>query len=87
MTPLQMAMVGGGDRQPRRRDAAADRRAHRLARRQDDHALQPDQLGAPIKRQTADELTRMMELVVTGGTGTPPQFRGFVSPARPEPRR
>jgi peptidoglycan glycosyltransferase len=30
--------------------------------------LQPGQLGTPIKRQTADELTRMMELVVTGGT-------------------
>jgi peptidoglycan glycosyltransferase len=39
--------------------------------------LKPDQLGQPIKRQTADELTRMMELVVTGGTGTAAQIPGI----------
>jgi peptidoglycan glycosyltransferase len=39
--------------------------------------LQPDQLGRPIKLQTADELTRMMELVVTGGTGTAASIPGI----------
>jgi len=38
--------------------------------------LSPDALGRPIKRQTADELTRMMELAVTGGTGTAAQIPG-----------
>ena len=37
----------------------------------------PERLGQPIKRQTADELTRMMELVVEGGTGTPAQIPGI----------
>ena len=39
--------------------------------------LDPHQLGRPIKRQTADELTRMMELAVTGGTGTAAQISGI----------
>jgi peptidoglycan glycosyltransferase len=38
--------------------------------------LRPEQLGQPIKRQTADELTSMMELVVSGGTGTAAQIPG-----------
>jgi peptidoglycan glycosyltransferase len=38
--------------------------------------LRPDQLGRPVKRQTADELTHMMELAVTGGTGTAAQIPG-----------
>ena len=38
--------------------------------------LRPDQLGRAIKRQTADELTHMMELVVQGGTGTAAQIPG-----------
>jgi penicillin-binding protein A len=38
--------------------------------------LRPDQLGRAIKRQTADELTQMMELVVQGGTGTAAQIPG-----------
>jgi peptidoglycan glycosyltransferase len=38
--------------------------------------LRPDALGRPIKRQTADELTHMMELAVTGGTGTAAQIPG-----------
>ncbi len=37
----------------------------------------PERLGRPIKRQTADELTRMMELVVEGGTGTAAQIPGI----------
>jgi penicillin-binding protein A len=39
--------------------------------------LRPEQLGRPIKQQTADELTRMMELAVTGGTGTAAQISGI----------
>jgi peptidoglycan glycosyltransferase len=39
--------------------------------------LKPEQLGRPIKRQTADELTQMMELAVTGGTGTSAQIPGI----------
>jgi penicillin-binding protein A len=39
--------------------------------------LKPKQIGRPIKRQTADELTRMMELAVTGGTGTAAQIPGI----------
>jgi peptidoglycan glycosyltransferase len=38
--------------------------------------LRPDALGRAIKRQTADELTQMMELVVQGGTGTAAQIPG-----------
>jgi penicillin-binding protein A len=39
--------------------------------------LDPHQVGRPIKRQTADQLTRMMELAVTGGTGTQAQISGI----------
>ncbi len=38
--------------------------------------LKPQVLSNPIKRQTADELTQMMELAVTGGTGTAAQIPG-----------
>jgi penicillin-binding protein A len=37
----------------------------------------PERLGQPIKRQTADELTHMMELAVEGGTGTAAQIPGI----------
>jgi penicillin-binding protein A len=39
--------------------------------------LDPEQLGRPIKRQTADQLTHMMELAVTGGTGTAARIPGI----------
>jgi peptidoglycan glycosyltransferase len=39
--------------------------------------FKPERLATPIKRQTADELTRMMELVVEGGTGTEAQIPGI----------
>ncbi|CAN5257984.1 penicillin-binding transpeptidase domain-containing protein [soil metagenome] len=39
--------------------------------------LKPDQIGRPIKRLTADQLTHMMELAVTGGTGTAAQIPGL----------
>jgi peptidoglycan glycosyltransferase len=39
--------------------------------------LHPHELGRAIKRQTADELTQMMELVVQGGTGTAAQIPGI----------
>ena len=38
--------------------------------------FKPTRLGTPIKRQTADELTNMMELAVQGGTGTSAQIPG-----------
>ena len=70
MTPLQMAMVAaaignhGVEMRPQivERIAAPDGKTVTH--------LQPQELGRPIKRQTADELMHMMELVVTGGTGT-----------------
>jgi penicillin-binding protein A len=39
--------------------------------------LKPKQMGRPIKRQTADQLTRMMELAVTSGTGTAARIPGI----------
>jgi penicillin-binding protein A len=70
VTPLQMAMVAaaignhGAELRPQIVERIVAPGGKTISR------LQPDQLGRPIKRQTADELTRMMELVVTGGTGT-----------------
>jgi peptidoglycan glycosyltransferase len=70
VTPLQMAMVAaaignhGAEMRPQIVERIVSPAGKTITH------LQPDQLGRPIKRQTADELTRMMELVVTGGTGT-----------------
>jgi len=70
VTPLQMAMVAaaignhGAEMRPQIVERIVAPGGKTITH------LQPDQLGRPIKRQTADELTRMMELVVTGGTGT-----------------
>jgi peptidoglycan glycosyltransferase len=69
VTPLQMAMVAaaignhGVEMRPQIVERIVAPGGKTITH------LQPDQLGRPIKRQTADELTRMMELVVTGGTG------------------
>ena len=70
VTPLQMAMVAaaignhGAEMRPQIVERIVSPDGKTITH------LQPDQLGRPIKRQTADELTQMMELVVTGGTGT-----------------
>jgi penicillin-binding protein A len=76
VTPLQMAMISA---------TVANRGTMMKARliervlspggRTVTH-LRPEQLGNPIRRQTADELTHMMELAVQGGTGTPAQIPG-----------
>jgi peptidoglycan glycosyltransferase len=77
VTPLQMAMVAaaignhGAEMRPQIVERIVAPGGKTIAH------LQPDQLGRPIKRQTADELTRMMELVVTGGTGTAASIPGI----------
>jgi peptidoglycan glycosyltransferase len=77
VTPLQMAMVAaaignhGAEMRPQIVERIVSPSGKTITH------LQPDQLGRPIKRQTADELTRMMELVVTGGTGTAAAIPGI----------
>jgi peptidoglycan glycosyltransferase len=77
VTPLQMAMVAaaignhGAEMRPQIVERIVSPAGKTITH------LQPDQLGRPIKRQTADDLTRMMELVVTGGTGTAAQIPGI----------
>jgi len=76
VTPLQMAMVAatignhGAEMRPQIVERIVGPGGKTITH------LQPDQLGRPIKRQTADELTHMMELVVTGGTGTAASIPG-----------
>jgi penicillin-binding protein A len=76
VTPLQMAMVAatignhGAEMRPQIVERIVSPGGKTITH------LQPDQLGRPIKRQTADELTHMMELVVTGGTGTAASIPG-----------
>jgi peptidoglycan glycosyltransferase len=76
VTPLQMAMVAaaignhGAEMRPQIVERIVSPAGKTITH------LQSDQLGRPIKQQTADELTRMMELVVTGGTGTAAQIPG-----------
>jgi penicillin-binding protein A len=76
VTPLQMAMVAaaignhGAEMRPQIVERIVSPAGKTITH------LQPDQLGRPIKRQTADELTHMMELVVTGGTGTAASIPG-----------
>jgi peptidoglycan glycosyltransferase len=71
VTPLQMAMVAaaignhGAEMRPQIVERIVSPSGKTITH------LQPDQLGRPIKRQTADELTHMMELVVQSGTGYP----------------
>jgi peptidoglycan glycosyltransferase len=76
VTPLQMAMVAGaiGNHGVEMRPQIVERIVS-PAGKTITH-LNPDQLGRPVKRQTADELTHMMELAVTGGTGTLAQIPG-----------
>ncbi|HEU5277404.1 MAG TPA: penicillin-binding protein 2 [Gaiellaceae bacterium] len=76
VTPLQMAMVAaaignhGAEMRPQIVERIVSPSGKTITH------LRPDRLGRPIKRQTADELTRMMELAVTGGTGTAAQIPG-----------
>ena len=77
VTPLQMAMIAatianhGVEMKPHLIEQIVSPGGHTVT-----HS-KPDQLATPIKRQTADELTRMMELVVEGGTGTAAQIPGI----------
>jgi peptidoglycan glycosyltransferase len=77
VTPLQMAMVAatianhGSSMRPRLVERIVSPGGNTITH------LKPEQLGRPIKRQTADELTQMMELAVTGGTGTAAQIPGI----------
>ena len=81
-TPLQMAMVGAGDRERRGGGTALSRRPHRRARRQPREKTAPHMLGRPIKPRTAAELNQMMQLVVQGGTAATRRV-----PAEPQGRR
>jgi penicillin-binding protein A len=77
VTPLQMAMVAATIA-----NHGIEMRPHLIERivspggRTVTH-LKPERLAQPIKRQTADELTQMMELAVQGGTGTAAQIPGI----------
>ncbi len=77
VTPLQMAMVAATIA-----NHGIEMRPHLIERilspggKTVTH-LKPERLARPIKRQTADELTHMMELAVQGGTGTPAQIPGI----------
>jgi penicillin-binding protein A len=77
VTPLQMAMVAATIA-----NHGIEMRPHLIERivspggKTVTH-LKPERLAQPIKRQTADELTHMMELAVQGGTGTPAQIPGI----------
>jgi peptidoglycan glycosyltransferase len=68
VTPLQMAMVGaaiannGALMRPQLVERVVSPGGKTITH------LNPDQLGRPIKRQTAADLTQMMELAVTSGT-------------------
>ena len=76
VTPLQMAMVGaaianhGVLMKPQVIERILSPGGHTVTH------LKLERLATPIKRQTADELTQMMELAVQGGTGTAAQIPG-----------
>ena len=77
VTPLQMAMVGATIA-----NHGVEMRPHLIERILSPGGntvthFKPERLATPIKRGTADELTRMMELAVQGGTGTPAQIPGI----------
>jgi penicillin-binding protein A len=77
VTPLQMAMVAatvanrGVEMRPRLVERVVSPGGKTITH------LRPEQLGRPIKAQTADQLKHMMELAVTGGTGTAAQIPGI----------
>jgi penicillin-binding protein A len=77
VTPLQMAMVAaaianhGVEMKPHLIERIVSPGGHTITH------TKPERLGTPVNRQTADELTRMMELVVEGGTGTEAQIPGI----------
>jgi peptidoglycan glycosyltransferase len=77
VTPLQMAMVAatvanhGVEMRPQLIERISSPGGRTISH------LKPDRLAQPIKRQTADELSRMMELAVQGGTGTAAQISGI----------
>jgi penicillin-binding protein A len=77
VTPLQMAMISatvanhGVEMRPQLIERILSPHGRTITH------LTPQPLGRPIKRQTADELTKMMELVVDGGTGTAAQIPGI----------
>jgi peptidoglycan glycosyltransferase len=76
VTPLQMAMIAatianrGTQMRPRLIERIVSPGGKTITH------LRPEKLGRPIKPQTAAELTRMMELAVSGGTGTAGQIPG-----------
>ena len=77
VTPLQMAMIAATIA-----NHGVTMRPHLIERitspgGQTVTHVKPERLGQPIKRQTADELTHMMELAVEGGTGTAAQIPGI----------
>jgi peptidoglycan glycosyltransferase len=77
VTPLQMAMVAatvanrGVEMRPRLVERVVSPGGKTITH------LRPEQLGRPIKAQTADQLKHMMELAVSGGTGTAAQIPGI----------
>jgi peptidoglycan glycosyltransferase len=77
VTPLQMAMVSaaianhGILMRPRLIERVVSPEGKTLTH------LKPERLGRAIKRQTADQLTSMMELAVRGGTGTAASIPGI----------
>jgi peptidoglycan glycosyltransferase len=77
VTPLQMAMISaavanrGTMMKPRLIERVVSPGGRTVTH------LRPEQLGKPIRRQTADELVHMMELAVQGGTGTAAQIPGI----------
>jgi penicillin-binding protein A len=76
VTPLQLAMVSaaianhGAEMRPQIVERIVSPAGKTITH------LIPDRMGRPIRRQTADELTHMMELVVQGGTGTAARIPG-----------
>ncbi len=75
-TPLQMAMVagavanGGREMRPYAVDHVTDPGGATIS------TTHPEEIAKPISRKTAQDLTSMMEAVVSGGTGTAAQIPG-----------